>query len=404
MATHNINITFGPGLTLSRNQQLFIDKVKEGCNIFLTGKAGSGKSHVTREVIKLLQASGKKIIALAPTGIAANNVGGQTIHSMFSINPFGVASFATCNFLKQEKRRMLDAVDVILIDEVSMLRPDVLDAMNWTLLKNGCSPLHSKQIIFIGDLKQLPSPINDNTRSVLYQTYDGQEFYWAKVYNRLNVQNIELDEVLRQSNEEFIHALNIIREGGRSEYFRRFVATEPKGIILAPHNTTVDRYNRIGLDALPGQTYTFHAKITGNVKADDFNLPTVVSVKQGAKIMYLANQMGGELINGTLGIFVSHSDCHYIRVGNVDHALAPVMFSKKEYVLNDSKDELVLRELGTIEQYPIKLAFALSIHKSQGLTFDEVTVDLTRSCFSPGMLYVALSRVTAPEGLRIITA
>ncbi len=374
-----------------------------GDNVFLTGKAGTGKTFIVKYAMEQLKSNKKKVVAIAPTGVAANNVGGQTIHSMFSINPFGVAEFKTCNFMKQEKRRMLDAVDVIFIDEISMLRPDVLDAIQWTLLKNGCDGLPKKQIIFIGDLKQLPSPVNDNTRSVLFRTYDGHEFYHAKVYSKLNVVNIELDEVLRQTNEEFIQHLNIIREGGRSPYFKRFVATEPKGIILAPHNTTVDKYNKFGYDAIQTPSFTFTAKIEGNVKADDFNLPTVIHVKQGCKIMYLANQIGGELINGTLGIFVSHNGCHYINVNGVDHALTKVEFTKKEYVLNEDKTDLELRTLGSIEQYPFKLAFALSIHKSQGLTFDEVTVDLTRPCFSPGQMYVALSRVTTPEGLRIIT-
>lgn len=391
-------------MNLSKNQQVFLTHALHGDNIFLTGKAGTGKTFAVKEVIKQLREKRKKVVVIAPTGVAANNVGGQTIHSMFSINPYGVASFETCNFLKQEKRRMLEAVDTIMIDEISMLRPDVLDAINWTMLKNGCGGLNKKQIIFIGDLKQLPSPINDNTRSVLYQTYNGEEFFHAKIYPKLNVINIELDEVLRQSNEEFINHLNTIREGGKSEYFRKFVGTEPKGIILAPHNTTVDKYNKIGFDAIQGEVFTFTATVEGNVKAEDFNLPTVINVKNGCKIMYLANQIGGELINGTLGIFVSHAGCHYIRVGEVDHALEPLIQSKKEYVLNESKDELVLRELGSITQYPFKLAFALSIHKSQGLTFDEVTVDLSRPCFQKGQMYVALSRVTSPDGLRIITS
>lgn len=374
-----------------------------GDNIFLTGKAGTGKSFVVKYAIERLREEGRKVVAIAPTGVAANNIGGQTIHSMFSINPYGVTEFKTCNFLRGEKRRMLDAVDTIFIDEISMLRPDVLDAINWTLLKNGCRSLHKYQVIFIGDLKQLPSPINDNTRSVLFRTYNGEEFFESKCYPKLNVVNIELDEVLRQTDGDFIAALNIIREGGRDEYFRRFVGTEPCGIILAPHNTTVDAYNRKGLDQLTTPTITFTAKIEGNVKADDFNLPTVITVKNGAKIMYLANQVGGELINGSLGVFVSHEGCHYIRVGDVDHAIGPLLFTKKEYVLNERKDELELRELGSIEQMPIKLAYALSIHKSQGLTFDEVTVDLSRPCFSKGQMYTALSRVTGPDGLRIIT-
>jgi len=391
-------------MDLSNKQADFLNAALSGENIFLTGKAGTGKTFIVKRAIDEMKAKGKKVAAIAPTGVAANNVGGQTIHSMFSLNPFGVMTFEACNFLKGEKRRLMEAIDVLFIDEISMLRPDILDAINWTLLKNGCQGLHTKQVIFIGDLKQLPSPINDNTRSVLYQTYDGEEFFHAKVYPKLNVTNIELDEVLRQSNPEFIEALNIIRDGGKAEYFRKFVGTEPKGVILAPHNSTVQKYNKIGIDALQGELFEFTAKITGNLKADDFNLETVVKVKNGCKIMYLANSGNGELVNGTIGTFVSHQDCHYIRVGNVDYALNPMEFTKKEYVLNDKKDALELQTIGTIEQYPIKLAYALSIHKSQGLTFEEVTVDLVRPCFQKGQMYVALSRVTSPEGLRIITA
>lgn len=390
-------------MKLSTKQSDFLEAVLAGQNVFLTGKAGTGKTHVVKHAMDELRKSRKKVVALAPTGIAANNVGGQTMHSMFNLNPFGVTSFETCNFLKGEKRRMLDAIDVILIDEISMLRPDLLDGINWTLLKNGCKPLNTKQVIFIGDLKQLPAPIDDNTRSVLYQTYDGEEFFNAKIYPKLNVTNIELDEALRQSNPEFIEALNVIREGGKAEYFRKFVGTEPKGVILAPHNATVLKYNKLGIDAVSGETFEFHAEITGNLKADDFNLETLVTVKNGCKVMYLVNSKNNDLVNGTIGTFVSHSGCHYIRVNDVDHAISEVEFTKKEYVLNDAKDGLELKSIGTIKQFPIKLAYALSIHKSQGLTFDEVTVDLTRPCFQKGQMYVALSRVKTPEGLRIIT-
>lgn len=389
-------------MVLSEKQDEFQRMALSGANIFLTGKAGTGKTFIVKNTIKRLIEAGKKVVALAPTGVAANNVGGQTIHSMFSINPFGVTQFETCNFLKGEKRRMLDLVTTILIDEISMLRPDILDGIHWTLIKNGCEGLDKKQVIFIGDLKQLPSPINDNTRSILFQTYDGEEFFEAKIYPKLNVINIELDEVLRQSNPDFIEALNIVREGNKAEYFRKFVGTEPKGIILAPHNSTVDKYNKLGIDAVQGEEFVFHAKVTGNAKADDFNLESVVRVKNGCKVMYLANSKDNDLVNGTIGTFVSHKDCHYIRVGEVDHAISKMEFTKKEYVLNDAKDKLELKEIGSIEQYPIKLAYALSIHKSQGLTFDEVTIDLVRPCFVPGQMYVALSRVTGPEGLRLI--
>jgi len=387
---------------LSFKQEVFLNTLKQGRNIFLTGKAGTGKTFVVKKAMDILSSEGKRFVAIAPTGVAANNIGGQTIHSMFSINPFGVASFDTCNFLKSEKRRLMKSIDTFFIDEISMLRPDVLDAINWTLLKNGCPGLDSKQVIFVGDLKQLPAVLDDNTRSILYQDYNGDEFHYAKIYDKLKVETIELDEVLRQSNEEFVNHLNIIREGGKSEYFRQFLSTEPKGIILAPHVTTVEQYNEAGLAAINSEELVFTAKIEGNVKADEFNLQSVVRLKQGCKIMYLANSKDNPLVNGTIGTFITHEGCHYIRVEGEDYAIKEMMFTKKQYVLDERSNKLELKEIGSITQIPVKLAYALSIHKSQGLTFPEVSVDLRRPTFQKGQLYVALSRVTGPEGLRII--
>lgn len=390
-------------LTLSAKQQEFVTLVEMGKSVFLTGKAGTGKSFVVKRIIETLKEQKKKFVAIAPTGVAANNIGGQTIHSLFQIPPFGVLKYEACNFMRGEKRKLLDAVETIFIDEISMLRPDILDGMNWTLIKNGCKGLQTKQIIFIGDLKQLPAVLDDNTRSVLYSQYKGEEFFYADIYKELNVTDIELDEVLRQSNDDFINALNNIRDGEKNEYFRQFVGTDPKGIILAPHNTTVARYNKEGLDKIDSPEITFTAGVTGNAKAEDFNLESIITVKEGAKIMYLVNSKNNPLVNGTLGTFTKKEDNYFIHVQGVDYKLEPVELTKKEYVFEKRTNSLELREIGTIRQFPIKLAYALSIHKSQGLTFEEVTVDLTRPCFQKGQMYVALSRVTGPEGLRIIT-
>lgn len=395
-------------MKLTSKQKLFLDAALNGDNIFLSGKAGTGKSTVVLKAIQELQKKGKRVAAIAPTGIAANNIGGQTMHSLFSLNPYGVLTFNECNFVKTEKRRVFGMIDVLFIDEVSMLRPDHLDAINWTLLKNGCGLLKNKQVIFIGDMAQLPPVLNDNTMSVLMRNYEGFKFFDAKVYPELNVKPIELDEVVRQSDTEFIEALNIIRDGGKSEYFRKFVGTKPNnGVILAPYNATVNKHNKNGLDALSTELFTFEAKISqsddGKIKPEDFNLESRIEVKQGAKIMYLVNSKDAPLVNGTIGVFASMDGNHYIQVNGIDYKLNPVEFVKKEYVLNEKQDDLELREIAKIEQYPIRLAYALSIHKSQGLTFDEVTVDLSKPCFMSGMLYVALSRVRSPEGLRILT-
>jgi len=388
---------------LTQKQQDFFDDAMRGENLFLTGKAGTGKSYIVTHVIEALKKAGRHVIAVAPTGIAATNIDGQTIHSMFRLNPFGVLTFETCNFVNTGSRQVLKRANTIVIDEISMLRPDVLDGMHWTLKKNGLDGLDKRQIIFVGDMKQLPVILDDNMRSVLYQTYDGDEFTNAIVWPQLKVQAVELTEVMRQTNEEFIHHLNAIREGSKSEYFRQFVNKEARGIVLAPHNATVKTYNEIGLKAQEGKLFTFEATIKGEMKASDSNFEQEINVKTGCKIMYLVNsQEHNNLRNGTLGTFVHKKGCHYIRVGMVDYVLGKMEVTKKQYVYDKKADRLKLEELGSITQYPIKLAYALSIHKAQGLTFDEVTLDLTRPCFQKGQMYVALSRVRGPEGLRII--
>lgn len=390
----------------SNCQQKFLTAVLASQNAFLTGRAGTGKSAIVKHAIAELRKMGKIVAAVAPTGIAANNIEGQTIHSFFSLPPFGILDMKACNFLRNEKRRLIDKIDVLIVDEVSMLRPDILDGINWTIQKNKCKPLESVQIILVGDLKQLPPVLKDNDRTILSRSYNGESFYYAKIYNQLKFSQVVLEQILRQSDPEFIGALNEVREGRKDPYFRQFVKKEGKGIILAPHNHTVAHYNEIGLKSIDAKELVFEAEVEGNVRAEDFNVENRLRVKHGCKIMYLVNSKYNPLVNGTLGEFVvkqnEDEEVYYIKVGEVEYILNPMEFTKMEYVLRADGKDLEMQELGKIIQYPFKLAYALTIHKSQGLTFDEVTVDLSEPCFSPGQMYVALSRVKTPQGLTII--
>ncbi len=388
-------------MNYSEKQSKFIEHVIQGDSVFLTGKAGTGKSFIVKEAIKKLQELGRNVIAIAPTGLAAQNIGGQTMHSMFNLSIHGILDFDKCRRLHTQKKKLITKVDTVFIDEISMMRPDHLDAINYTLIKSGCGSLKNKQVVFVGDLKQLPAPIDDNTMSVLMETYKSFEFFNAKIYPKLKVKEIELDFIHRQSDGEFIENLNIIRDGGKSDYFKKFLSNETKGIVLAPHNSTVSKYNLEGLKMLKGKEYLYKAKSDGNVKAYEFNVDEEIRVKDGAKIMYLVNSKENPLINGTLGIFRMRNNLPFIEVDGTCWPIEEREFEKKEYVFNEEKDKLELVVIGTVIQIPIKLAYALTIHKSQGLTFDEVTIDLSLPCFSKGQLYTSLSRVSSPDGLTI---
>lgn len=404
-------------LKLTKKQEEFLELARQGKNIYLSGKAGTGKSTVVKQFV----AETERAVCLGTSGVAAMNIKGQTLHSFFGLS-FGKI------FSKKEVKYIREPIPVekaktIIIDEVSMLRSDVLENVKHAMEKSEIDPF-KKQFIFIGDLAQLPPIASHSEELQLISEYGGVEFFHSNFFKELDVVHIDLDEVVRQSDTEFVDNLNIVRNGGKSPYFKRFVSDEVKGIVLAPHNVTVEKYNKEGLDKLKGKVYTYFAEVSGNAKPDEFNISEVLKLKEGAKIMYLVNNPQKKLVNGTLGTFCMDYKnvkveertynkrkrkyetsyflqsklvpCIKLESGKTIH-IEEYTFEKFKYNSNLEKEVT-----GRVKALPIRLAFALSIHKSQGLTFDEVTVDLTRPCFQKGQLYTALSRVRTPEGLRLI--
>lgn len=402
--------------TLTSGQLDFVNQAMEGKSIFLQGKAGTGKTHALSAFKKIIEIKNsysnqfgynkKRYVTCAPTGIAAINADGSTVHSMFSLPLYDLTDFRKLNFMSSIKREVLQKTDIIIIDEVSMLRCDVLDAMNMTMAKNRIGHLTDKQVIFIGDMKQLPVVANDNDKAILMQNgYEDFSFLGSSVITKIDLTHIELTEVKRQNDLEFIEALNLVREGAKSPYFRQFITNETKGVILCPTNIQVNRHNDAGLQNQDGELHIFEAQYDGICKPTDFNLEKTIRVKVGSPIMYLKN--GNEtsiLRNGTLGTFcIRKSGGYAIKVGSIEYDLQKFDEEKKEYVYNKEIDEIELKVVGSCKQYPFKLAYSISIHKSQGLSFDEATIDLSTKCFADGQLYVALSRVRTPKGLNIIT-
>jgi ATP-dependent exoDNAse (exonuclease V) alpha subunit len=403
----------------TKKQIEFLTAAEMGRSIYLSGKAGTGKSTVAIELMERFRKAKIKFIAVAPTGRAATNIEGETIHSMFRIDPHKIVKDPEeCNFINKAKMQVLRNAKVIFIDEGSMCRSDLVMSMHYTLIKNGVAKgLKGKQTIWIGDMKQLPPIASDNERSILLELYEGITLFDAPIMKDISLLQIDLDEVVRQSDIEFIESLNIVRDGGKAGYFRQFVTKEPHGVILAAKNETVNRYNEEGLSGLQGKEYIFDAVYEGNVKTTDFNFDARVKVKNGAKIMYLVNSKDNPLRNGTLGELVIKENPNLTIVTDPDNPKPYVELffkynstewpielytaKKQEYVYNKEKDEFELKDKGSITQYPIRLAYAITIHKAQGMTFDKMTADL-RGAFMREQYYVALSRATGPQALKII--
>jgi ribosomal protein L21E len=394
-------------------------------NIFLTGKAGTGKTTFLKEVLKK---SKKNTVVVAPTGVAAINAGGVTIHSMFQlpttsfiptsdyINPdffTNVTDLAKIQKLRKEKRKVLQELQLLVIDEISMVRADLLDAVDLTLRRVRKSGLAfgGVQVLAIGDLFQLAPVVREHTWNTLSNFYKSPFFFHALAWQRSDALSIELLQVYRQSDQKFIDILNRIRNGVKSDDDLDILnkqwdsRIDNEMITLTTHNKTANKINEDQLSKLDTPEITLEAKVTGRFFESSFPTQEKIVLKVGAQVMFIRNHPEGLYFNGKLGKLVGKTD-ELLKVKLADENKT-IIVDKEEwkntsYELNDTTKEIETKELGTFTQYPLRLAWAVTVHKSQGLTFDNLQLDLENS-FAAGQLYVALSRCRSLEGLKLLT-
>lgn len=376
-------------------------------SFFLTGKAGTGKTTFLRKVQREVK---KTFIVVAPTGIAAINAGGVTIHSFFGL-PCRVLAGDVRGNIRMEKMALINRADTIIVDEVSMVRADIVDAMDFNLRRvtNVNLPFGGKQVVFVGDIFQLPPVVRDADRRTLEDIYgEGSPFFFkAKAFRGNALPTIEFQTVYRQDDKKFLGVLNDIRRGvcsdGDLDVLNARVC-EPDGsgfvITLSSVNSEAEKINRRRLDALPGRSFRYEGKVCNSFKEKDLPVDRCLELKVGAQVMMCRNDMAGRWANGSLGKISSlSSNSIEVELENgMKCKVERVKWDNCQYVCGDAGS--VKKEvLGTYSQYPVKLAWAITVHKSQGLTFNRMRLDLTHGMFQAGQLYVALSRVRSLGGL-----
>lgn len=390
-----------------------------GTNIFLTGKAGTGKTTFLRTLVK---ESPKRMIILAPTGIAAINAGGMTIHSFFQL-PFapyipGTAFGGDAKYrfrFGKEKLNIMRSIDLLVIDEISMVRADLLDAVDDVLrrFRRNSKPFGGIQLLLIGDIQQLPPVSTNNDWQLLSEYYDSPYFFSSHALRETSLCTIELKKVYRQSDAHFLALLNSIRENRctsddlaalNSRYKPDLCDGHDDGYIrLTTHNIQAQQINQRKLSELPSQSYKFKASIEGNFPEYSYPTDLELELRKGAQVMFVKNDISGmhRYANGTIGMVTSISQDGIEVVVNetgVKVKVEEAEWANARYRLDEETKEIVEEIEGTFKQYPLKLAWAITVHKSQGLTFDKAIIDVSSS-FAHGQAYVALSRCRSLEGM-----
>jgi hypothetical protein len=407
----------------------FVNQTRQ--SIFLTGKAGTGKTTLLNEIKTTTH---KSTVVVAPTGIAALNAGGVTIHSMFQLPlssfvptqemPESVSTSIKVETQKtlirhhrmnRNKRTLLTQLELLIIDEVSMLRADVLDAIDFTLraVRKNRVPFGGVQVLMVGDLMQLPPVVKHEEWHVLKKYYEGMYFFNAKVIQEMPPVYIELEHIFRQQDKLFIDLLNNLRNNKINhndiavlkDYVQPdFNPEHHEGYItLTTHNATADDLNSKALEALKGKSYQYQAAVKGNFPEHLYPLEEVLTLKKGAQVMFIKNDANFEkrYYNGKIGKVLDLTDENIIVEFPEEQLTINVekyTWQNIKYETDPNTKEISEEVLGIFEHFPLKLAWAITVHKSQGLTFDKAVLDVSR-VFLPGQAYVALSRLRSLEGL-----
>lgn len=381
-------------------------------SFFLTGKAGTGKTTFLHYVLDNVK---KNFLVVAPTGIAAIQAGGQTIHKTFSF-PFDVIGPKTELKIHLSRVEELKHVDTIIIDECSMLRADIVDGIDRYLRKTFHTNMQfgGKQIIFVGDMFQLPPVVKKKSpeADMLEDLYGiGVPFFFkANVIKRMNLPKIQFTQVYRQKDETFVKVLNNIRVGEATDEDLellnrrvRYLVEDDYAVTLSATNLMVDQINQKKLMEIKGETFTYKGVIDGEFDLKSVIVPDELCLKVGAKVILCCNDRNGKYINGTMAKVtgLKEDEVRVTLENGVELKVEKAVWENQKKVYDRKTKKMITEVIGQYTQYPLKLAWAITIHKSQGMTFDKMRLDLTRGVFEAGQIYVALSRVRSLEGLSI---
>ena len=400
------------GVVLSDEQQLVLTHMENTTDhLFITGRAGTGKSTLLQSFVGQ---TAKVVAVCAPTGVAALAVGGQTIHSLLRL-PIGIISDRELGFIAKESLAVLSHLDALVIDEVSMVSADVMDAIDRRLRqakRRKNSPLGGVQLIMFGDPYQLAPVVSGQAEKAYYQDrYRSPWFFDAKVWSATEMAIHELDVIHRQADSEFRAVLNALREGRMDPEMGRMVneqgmrtPEDPDLITLATTNQAVTRINSLALERLPGKAKIAQAAIEGDFGSTSaYPADDELVLKPGARVMFLRNDTTGtdgpRFVNGTLGTVEKITDTVIVDVDGESILVEPVTWEKVRYEYQTSTRTLTHDVVAEFTQFPLRLAWAVTIHKAQGKTLDQAVIDLGPRAFAPGQTYVAFSRLTSLDGL-----